>query len=100
MSTARDQASVDIALQRASWDADRSVDLVDLTVGELLSDRAHAHPDRVAIVGTENLGVQPGAVLRADHHARPAGKPEDLPTRRRSSCLRMTAPIDAAPLPR
>jgi fatty-acyl-CoA synthase len=54
MSTARDQAPVDTALQRASWDADRSVDLVDFTVGELLADRANAHPDRVAIVGVRH----------------------------------------------
>jgi fatty-acyl-CoA synthase len=51
MSTARNKASVDLALQRATWDADRSVDLVDFTVGELLTARANAHPDRVAIVG-------------------------------------------------
>jgi fatty-acyl-CoA synthase/long-chain acyl-CoA synthetase len=40
--------------QRANWDADRSVDLVDFTVGELLSDRATAHPDRVALVGVRH----------------------------------------------
>jgi hypothetical protein len=33
MSTAQSKASVALALQRASWDADRSVDLVDFTVG-------------------------------------------------------------------
>jgi fatty-acyl-CoA synthase len=69
MSTARDQASVDIALQRASWDADRSVDLVDLTVGELLSDRAHAHPDRVAIVGVRHgTGEQVRLTYGQLHH--------------------------------
>src|SRR6201997_5643074 len=51
MSMAHDRAPAETTLQRASWDADRSVDLVDFTVGELLADRANAHPDRVAIVG-------------------------------------------------
>jgi fatty-acyl-CoA synthase len=54
MSMPHDQAPADVALQRASWDADRSVDLVDLTVGELLTDRANAHPDRVAVVGVRH----------------------------------------------
>jgi fatty-acyl-CoA synthase len=54
MSTAQSKASVALALQRASWDADRSVDLVDFTVGELLTERANAHPDRVAIVGVRH----------------------------------------------
>jgi fatty-acyl-CoA synthase len=54
MSMAHDQAPADIPLQRASWDADRSADLVDFTVGELLADRANAHPDRVAIVGVRH----------------------------------------------
>jgi fatty-acyl-CoA synthase len=51
MSTARGQVAVDTAQQRASWEADRSADLVDFTVGELLTERANAHPDRLAIVG-------------------------------------------------
>jgi len=59
MSIAHNRAPADIALQLASWDADRSVDLVDFTVGELLADRANAHPDRVAIVG-----VRPGGFGR------------------------------------
>jgi fatty-acyl-CoA synthase len=54
MSTAHNRASVDRRLKRASWDADRSVDLMDMTVGELLTDRANAHPDRVAIVGVRH----------------------------------------------
>ena len=54
MSIAHNRAPADIALQLASWDADRSVDLVDFTVGELLADRANAHPDRVAIVGVRH----------------------------------------------
>ena len=53
MSIAHNRAPADIELQLASWDADRSVDLVDFTVGELLADRANAHPDRVAIVGVQ-----------------------------------------------
>ena len=31
--------------------ADRSVDLVDTTVGRLLIERARDHPDRIAIIG-------------------------------------------------
>jgi fatty-acyl-CoA synthase len=54
MSTAYNRASADKALQRASWTADRSVDLVGMTVGELLTDRANAHPDRVAIIGVRH----------------------------------------------
>ena len=54
MSIAHNRAPADIELQLASWDADRSVDLVDFTVGELLADRANAHPDRVAIVGVRH----------------------------------------------
>jgi fatty-acyl-CoA synthase len=41
-------------LERAYWEADRSVELVELTVGELLADRARAHPDRVAINGVRH----------------------------------------------
>jgi len=51
---AHDRAPADISLRRASWDADRSVDLVEFTVGELLADRANAYPDRVAIVGVSH----------------------------------------------
>jgi fatty-acyl-CoA synthase len=54
MSTAHNRASVDRRLKRACWDADRSVDLMHVTVGELLTDRANAHPDRVAIVGVRH----------------------------------------------
>jgi fatty-acyl-CoA synthase/long-chain acyl-CoA synthetase len=41
-------------LERAYWQADASVELVDLTVGSLLIDRAQAHPDRVAVVGVRH----------------------------------------------
>jgi acyl-CoA synthetase (AMP-forming)/AMP-acid ligase II len=54
MSTPHNRESVDDAVQRASWVADNSVALVDSTVGELLSDRAKAHPDRVAIIGVRH----------------------------------------------
>src|SRR5271157_1822133 len=54
MSRAGEEVSVEMALQRASWEADRRVDLVDFTVGELLANRATAHPDRVAIVGARH----------------------------------------------
>ncbi len=54
MSTAYNPTSADKALQRASWTADHSVDLVSLTVGELLTDRANAYPDRVAILGVRH----------------------------------------------
>jgi fatty-acyl-CoA synthase len=68
MSMAHDHAPADIALQRASWDADRSVDLVDFTVGELLADRASAHPDRVAIVGVRHgTGEQTRLTYRQLH---------------------------------
>ncbi|MBP1816986.1 fatty-acyl-CoA synthase/long-chain acyl-CoA synthetase [Mycobacterium sp. OAE908] len=39
-------------MTRAQWDADRSVELVDVTVGQLLIERARQHPDRDAIIGT------------------------------------------------
>ena len=71
MSTARDQAPVDTALQRASWDADRSVDLVDFTVGELLADRANAHPDRVAIVGVRHGTGEQVRLIRLHLRSRP-----------------------------
>jgi fatty-acyl-CoA synthase len=38
----------------AQWNADRSVDLVDVTVGRLLIERAHQHPERTAIVGVRH----------------------------------------------
>jgi fatty-acyl-CoA synthase len=41
-------------LERAHWQADTSVELVDFTVGGLLADRARAHPDRVAFVGVRH----------------------------------------------
>jgi fatty-acyl-CoA synthase len=68
MSMAHDQAPAEIALQRASWVADRSVDLVDFTVGELLAERANAHPDRVAIVGVRHgTGEQTRLTYRQLH---------------------------------
>jgi fatty-acyl-CoA synthase len=41
-------------LERAYWENDAAATLVDLTVGELLADRARTHPDRVAIVGVRH----------------------------------------------
>jgi fatty-acyl-CoA synthase/long-chain acyl-CoA synthetase len=41
-------------LQSSQWEADRSVDLVDMTVGRLLIERARQHPDRTAIVGVRH----------------------------------------------
>jgi fatty-acyl-CoA synthase/long-chain acyl-CoA synthetase len=41
-------------LDRAFWQADRDVQLVDFTVGGLLADRARTHPDRVALVGVRH----------------------------------------------
>jgi acyl-CoA synthetase (AMP-forming)/AMP-acid ligase II len=38
-------------MTRAQWDADRSVELVDVTVGQLLIERARQYPDRVAVIG-------------------------------------------------
>jgi fatty-acyl-CoA synthase len=59
---------VDITLHRARWDADRSAGLVDFTVGELLADRANAHPDRVAIVGVRHgTGEQTRLTYRQLH---------------------------------
>ncbi|EHB59213.1 AMP-dependent synthetase and ligase [Mycolicibacterium rhodesiae JS60] len=37
---------------RAYWTADRSTELVDLTVGELLAERASSDPHRTALIGT------------------------------------------------
>jgi fatty-acyl-CoA synthase len=54
MSIAHNRGPAETTLRRASWDADRSVGLVDFTVGALLADRANAHPDRVAIVGVRH----------------------------------------------
>jgi fatty-acyl-CoA synthase len=41
-------------VQRAYWEADRSVELVDYTVGGLLADRARTCPDRVAVIGVRH----------------------------------------------
>jgi len=38
----------------SQWQADRSVDLVDTTVGRLLVERARQHPDRIAIIGVRH----------------------------------------------
>ena len=38
--------------QLAYWTADRSTELVDLTVGELLAERASCHPQRTALIAT------------------------------------------------
>jgi len=42
------------ALTRAQWDAECGVDLVGFTVGRLLIERAHQHPERAAIVGVRH----------------------------------------------
>jgi fatty-acyl-CoA synthase len=44
----------DPTLTRSQWDADRGVDLVNLTVGRLLIERAEQYPDRTAIVGVRH----------------------------------------------
>ena len=45
------------------------MDLVDFTVGELLTDRANAHPDRVALVGVRHgTGEQVRLTYRELHH--------------------------------
>lgn len=46
-------------LHRAYWEADRSVELVDYTVGGLLADRARRHPDRVAVIGVRHGSAEP-----------------------------------------
>ncbi|MBB3606128.1 fatty-acyl-CoA synthase/long-chain acyl-CoA synthetase [Mycolicibacterium sp. BK556] len=43
----------------AYWTADRSTELVDLTVGELLAERAGGDPQRTALVGTRHGGTTP-----------------------------------------
>ena len=43
--------------QLAYWEADRSVELVDLTVGELLAERAWLYPGRLAVVGWRHCGA-------------------------------------------
>ncbi|MCW2563506.1 MAG: long-chain fatty acid--CoA ligase [Mycobacterium sp.] len=69
MSTTRNRTSADSTRQRASWDADRSVDLVEFTVGELLSARTNAHPDRVALVGVRHgTGEQVRLTYQQLHH--------------------------------
>ncbi|TWG91679.1 fatty-acyl-CoA synthase/long-chain acyl-CoA synthetase [Nocardioides sp. J9] len=49
--SAPDEADV---LTTSYLPADTSVDLIDLTVPALLADRAAAHPDRLALVGTRH----------------------------------------------
>jgi hypothetical protein len=39
---------------RAYWEADRSTELADYTVGGLLADRARTHPDRLALIGVRH----------------------------------------------
>lgn len=43
-----------VVLERAYWQADTSVELVDYPVGGLLADRARSHPDRVALIGVRH----------------------------------------------
>lgn len=40
-----------LAAGRAQWSADRSVDLVEMTIGRLLIERAREYPHRTAVVG-------------------------------------------------
>ena len=69
MTTRRNRDFADKRLRRACWDADRSVDLVDLTIGELLTDRASAHPHRVAIIGVRHgTGEQVRLTYQQLHH--------------------------------
>jgi fatty-acyl-CoA synthase len=41
-------------LERAYWQADTSIELVELTIGGLLADRARTYPDRVAVIGVRH----------------------------------------------
>lgn len=43
----------------AYWTADRSAELVDLTVGELLAERARSDPQHTALVGTRHGSTTP-----------------------------------------
>jgi fatty-acyl-CoA synthase/long-chain acyl-CoA synthetase len=43
----------------AYWTADRSTELVDLTVGELLAERAGSDPQRTALIGTRHGSATP-----------------------------------------
>ncbi|PJE05992.1 class I adenylate-forming enzyme family protein [Mycobacterium sp.] len=50
----------------SQWDADRSIDLIDVTVGRLLIERAQQHPDRTAIVGIRHrTGLRERMTYRA-----------------------------------
>lgn len=51
MTTTPNAATKAPLLTEAYWPADRSVALVDETVGSLLTGRAHGHPDRGALLG-------------------------------------------------
>ncbi|MCW2667578.1 MAG: fadK 2 [Frankiales bacterium] len=52
------RAAAAAPLTQSWWPADTSVELSDLTVGELLVARATAHPDRLALVATSHSGEQ------------------------------------------
>ncbi len=52
--TAAGQADTDTPERLAQWNADRSVDLVEVTVGQLLVQRAQQHPQRTAVVGVRH----------------------------------------------
>ncbi|MCX2929985.1 class I adenylate-forming enzyme family protein [Mycobacterium sp. CVI_P3] len=43
-----------VGTQLAYWQADRSTELVDLTVGELLAQQSTRHPYRTALIGTRH----------------------------------------------
>ena len=49
-----------LALRRAHLPADDSAALVDLTVGQLLAQRAESHAGKPAIVGVRHDGYLPG----------------------------------------
>ena len=51
-------------LQQAYWPADKSVSLVESTVGGLLAQRAHSHADQLAIVGVRHAD---GAEVRLSY---------------------------------
>lgn len=52
--------------QRAYWPADRSTELVDLTVGELLAERASCDPQRTALIGTRHGSATPVRLTYAE----------------------------------
>ncbi|WP_431232980.1 class I adenylate-forming enzyme family protein [Mycolicibacterium psychrotolerans] len=55
-----------VGLAHAYWTADRSTELVDLTVGELLAERAGSDPRRAALIGTRHGSVTPVRLTYAE----------------------------------